>query len=161
MASTTPVLKQVSWLSLVPQLAIAVLLVLAAGRLGAGDPYLAAAIVYLAMLFSLRWIVAFHHRMGMRHVRNGEFERAIQRFEKSYEFFRRHPWIDKFRYVTLLSSARPSYREMALLNIAFSHGQIGNGRQAQEYYRKTLAEFPDSGMAKSSLRMMAAAQNAS
>lgn len=161
MASTTPILKQVSWLSLLPQIAIVVLLVQAAGRLGADNPFLAAAIVYLTALFSLRWLVAFHHRMGMRHFKKGNFEVAIQHFEKSYDFFHNHPWVDKYRYITLLSSTRASYREMALLNIAFSHSQIGNGRQAKDYYEKALAEFPDSEIAKSSLRMMAAARETS
>lgn len=73
MASTTPILKQVSWLSLVPQIAIGVLLVQAAKHIGADNPFLAAAIVYLAALFSLRWLVAFHHRMGMRHFKKGNF----------------------------------------------------------------------------------------
>lgn len=160
MASTTPVLKQFSWISLVPQLGFFALLFLAARRLGADDPFLAAAIIYIAMLISLRWLVAFDHRMGMRHFKKGNFEKAIPRFEKSYEFFERHPWVDKARFVTMLSSTRVSYREMALLNIAFSHSQIGDGRQAKAYYERVLAEFPESAIAKSSLRMIASAQGA-
>ena len=121
----------------------------------------APAVVYLAALFSRRWLVAFHHRMGMVHLKSGHFETAIHCFEKSYEFFRRYPWVDKYRYITLLSSTRISYREMALVNVAFCHGQTGNGRESKEYYEKALAEFPDSQIAKSSLRMIASAQEAS
>lgn len=158
MASARPILKQTAWLSLVPQAVIFVLLVLGARRLGAGDPVFAAAIVYLVALFSLRWLVAFHHRKGIRRFKRGRYERAIGEFRKSYDFFTRHPWIDRFRYVTLLSSSRVSYREMALVNIAFCHGQIGAGREAREYYERALAEFPDSELAKAALRMMESAQ---
>ena len=159
MASTTPVLQQISWPSLVPQIVIGVLLFQAAEHMGADNPVMAAAIVYVAALFSLRWLVAFHHRMGMRNYKKGNFEKAMGYFEKSHDFFRRHPWIDKYRYITLLSSTRISYREMALLNIAFCHGQIGNGRESKEFYESALAEFPDSEIAKAALRMIASTRN--
>jgi len=161
MASTTPIIKQISWLSVVPQLAIGALLVLAADLLGAGNPVLVAAAAYLAMLFPLRWLVASHHRRGIALIKKGNFERAIDDFQKSYRFFREHPWVDTYRYVTLLSSSRVGYREMALVNIAFCHGQIGNGRKSKEYYERALAEFPESEIAKSALRMIASAQELS
>ena len=36
---------------------------------------------------------------------------------------------------------------MGLCNIAYCYGQIGDGQKAKEYYEKTLAEFPESGLA--------------
>ncbi|MDH3242812.1 MAG: hypothetical protein OEO83_19325, partial [Alphaproteobacteria bacterium] len=65
MASKTPIIKQISWLSVVPQLAIGALLVLAADLLGASNPLLVAVVIFLAMLFSLRWLGASHHRRGI------------------------------------------------------------------------------------------------
>ncbi len=79
-------------------------------------------------------------------------------FKLSYDFFTRHPWIDDWRFITLLSSSRVSYREMALLNMAFCHAQEGDGVKAKEFYQRTLKEFPDSGMAKASLRMIESAE---
>ena len=159
MASTTPIIKQISWLSLVPQLAILALLFLAADLLGAGDPVVVAIVAYLAAFVFLRWMVAAHHRRGMGLVKKQAFERAIEEFAKSLRFFEAHPWVDRYRYVTLLSSSRMSYREMALLNIAFCHGQIGNGRESKDWYEKALAAFPDSELAKSALRMLASARD--
>ncbi|MDH3228882.1 MAG: hypothetical protein OEN55_03715 [Alphaproteobacteria bacterium] len=161
MASTPPIIKQIAWLSVVPQLAIGAVLVLAADLLGAGNPLLAAAVAYLALFFPLRWLVASHHRKGIALIKKQDFEPAIDEFQKSYRFFQNHPWVDTYRYVTLLSSSRMSYREMALVNIAFCHSQIGNGRESKEYYEKALAEFPESEIAKSALRMIAAAQELS
>lgn len=158
MTSTTPIIKQISWLSLAPQLAVGALLFLAADLLGAGDPFLVAAVAYLALLFSLRWLVAYHHRKGIALVKKAGFEQAIERFLKSLAFFQKHPWVDKYRYVTLLSSTGISYREMALVNIAYCHGQIGNGLKSKKYYETALVEFPESEIAKSALRMIASAR---
>lgn len=46
------------------------------------------------------------------------------------------------------------YREMALINIAFAHGQIGNGNKAKEFYQRTLDEFPNNIMASAALKMI-------
>lgn len=83
-----------------------------------------------------------------------KFEEAILDFEKSYTFFKKYGWIDKYRFITLLSSSKMSYREMALANIGFCYSQIGNGIKSKEYYERTLAEFPESGLAKSALKMI-------
>lgn len=59
----------------------------------------------------------------------------------------------------MLSSSKMSYREMALANIGFCYGQIGNGEQSKVYYEKTLLEFPESGLAKSALKLITAAES--
>ena len=51
-----------------------------------------------------------------------------------------------------------SYREMALVNIAFCHSQTGNGDQAKQYYRKALDLFPDSGLAEAGMNMILAVE---
>ena len=75
-------------------------------------------------------------------------------FERSYQFFTRHAWVDRWRYVALLTASRMSYREIALLNTAFCYSQIGDGKRSRDTYDQTLREFPDSQMAKTALRMM-------
>ena len=78
----------------------------------------------------------------------------------SYGFFNKKQWIDKYRFIILLSASRISYKEMALLNIAFCYGQLGDGKRSREFYEKTLTEFPDSEMAKTALNMLNAVKNA-
>ena len=95
----------------------------------------------------------------MKKVKNGDFKEAISDFMKSYEFFDKNNWIDKYRFLTLLSSSKMSYKEMALNNIAFCFSQIGNGVKAKEFYEKTLKEFPESGLAKAGLNMMNSINN--
>ncbi len=92
-------------------------------------------------------------------VKQEQFEEAILNFERSYEFFKENDWLDKYRFLTLLSSGKMSYKEMALNNIAFCYGQIGNGKLSKEYFQRTLDEFPESGMAKVGLRFLNSMSN--
>ncbi len=159
MSSNKPVVHQIAWISLIPNFILFILLVYLVGRIvpPAIASYLIIAL-YMFIILALRSIPR-NHRKGMKFFKAGQYAQAISEFQKSYDFFTRHAWIDKYRYIVLLSSSRISYTEMALLNTAFCYTQIGEGALAIEYYEKTLAQFPDSEMAKSALRMMQSLTN--
>jgi tetratricopeptide (TPR) repeat protein len=159
MASKKPIVKQVAWLSVIPQIAFLMAMIFLAGALGFQNAILPGVIIYLAISFPLRFGIPHHHRKGIALFKQGAFAEAIPFFEKSYLFFKKYSWVDRYRYVTLLSSSQISYREMALLNIAFCHGQSGDGKKSRDYYEKTLYEFPDSEMAKASLQMFQSAKD--
>ena len=55
-----------------------------------------------------------------------------------------------------MSAKAPTLRPMALVNIAFCHGQMGSGQLAKAYYERALQEFPNSGIATAALRMLIA-----
>lgn len=82
------------------------------------------------------------------------FAEAIREFEASYAFLSRYRWLDDYRCVFLMSPAAMTYREMALINIAFSYSQLGDGAKTVEYYRRTLNEFPENQMARAALSMI-------
>ena len=156
MSSGRPVIRQIAWIALIPQLIILIVLVVLTSMIfGVSSPIpdLAVILYFLYPLVS-RKLIAHNHRSGIRLFKAGDYVHAIDEFEKSYDFFMKHKWIDKYRFVILLSSGRISYAEMALLNIAFCYTQIGDGNRAKMYYGKTLEQFPDSGMAKAALQMM-------
>jgi tetratricopeptide (TPR) repeat protein len=111
------------------------------------------------MSFGLRYFVPKSHRIGMKMVNQQNFLEAVNHFENSYQFFKRNYWIDKYRFITLLSSSKISYQEMALNNIAFCYAQAGNGIKSKEFYEKTLIEFPNSGIAKAGLNIINAGEN--
>ncbi len=113
-----------------------------------------AALTYLILSKLLRRLITIEHRKGMIKVKSEDYNSTIIHFKNSYEFFKNNNWIDKYRFLTLLSSGRMSYREMALNNIAFCYGQIGNGNLSKEYYEKTLKEFPQNTMAKAGLKLL-------
>jgi len=58
----------------------------------------------------------------------------------------------------MMSPSAMSFREMALINIAFAHSQIDNGEKAKHYYQRALDEFPNNGMAIVALRMIESAE---
>jgi tetratricopeptide (TPR) repeat protein len=109
------------------------------------------ALGYLAYSFGSKAILLRHHRQGINLSKLGLFREAIDEFQSSYSFLRKYPWIDKYRFITMLDSSAVPYREMALCNIAFSYVQLDEKVKAQEYYRKALEESPESDMAKSGL----------
>ncbi len=43
---------------------------------------------------------------------------------------------------------------MALYNLGYCYTQVGDKQKAIEYYQKTLAEFPDSRMAREALNIL-------
>jgi len=159
MSSKTPTIKQISWISIIPQLIVMGVIMSLWYLINPEKALLFGALTYLAISFSLRNLIPKDHRNGMKKVKNGNFKEAISDFEKSYEFFNKNEWIDKNRFLTLLSSSRISYKEMALNNIAFCYGQIGNGIKSKEFYERTLKEFPESAIAKAGLNMLNSINN--
>lgn len=154
MASNPPIIKQVAWVSLIPQIAFMLILFSIFDQLGFKDSVFYGALTYLLLSMSLRYFVPKNHREGMKLTKSSQFEKAIPEYQKSYKFFTDNSWIDEYRFITLLSSSKMNYREMALCNIAFCYSQIGNGTKAIELYQKTLIEFPENGLAQSALKML-------
>jgi len=154
MASNPPVIKQVAWISLIPQIAFILVLISIYHLLGFKNPEIFGAFTYLILSNALRYFIPKNHREGMKFTKTNQFEKAISEYEKSYDYFTRNEWIDKYRFITLLSSSKMNYKEMALCNIAFCYSQIGNGTKTIEYYKKTLEEFPENPIAESALKML-------
>jgi hypothetical protein len=109
---------------------------------------------YLAYSFGSRAMLLRHHNAGMAALHQARWGEAIVHFRASFEFFSEHSWIDRYRAITMMSPSAASYREMALLNVAFCHAQLGNGPAARAAYERVSREFPDSPLAKSTLRLI-------
>jgi tetratricopeptide (TPR) repeat protein len=154
MSSKVPTIKQIAWISLIPQLGLLALLMAAYYYFEVEEFILYGAATYLVISYLLRTQIPKQHREGMFLVKRQDFAAAIPRFEKSFDYFTKNEWIDKYRYFILLSSSRASYKEMALINIAFCYSQIGDGDMAKKYYNKTLDLFPGSMMASTALKMI-------
>lgn len=154
MATKIPTIRQVNWTALIPQAIIFGGLYYIWEIFNPFMPFLSAAISFLLLSLILKSTLAKHHRAGMAKVKLGQFKGAIDDFKASYTHFKEKEWIDQYRAVTLLSSSKLSYLEMALVNVAFCYGQIGDGENAKAYYEKALEEFPDSQIAQTALKML-------
>ena len=154
MASRLPVVKQVAWLSLIPQIILLVIIFSVCHRYFPETYYLIGFSVYFVLLYLLRTLIPSKHRKGVKLFRKKRYEEAIPCFQESYSFFSRNQWLDKYRFITMLSSSRISYVEMALLNEAFCLSQLERKAEAIEKYETVLQRFPDSEMAISALKML-------
>ena len=154
MASNVPTVRQISWTSLIPQLLLIGLLIYIYQLLDFGDPFIAGALTYAILAFGLRNLVAKPHRKGISLVKKQKFVDALPFFEKSVDYFSKNRWVDKYRYITLLSSSKLTYKEMGLCNIAFCYSQTGNGLKAKEVYEQILKEYPENGLANAGLNML-------
>ena len=161
MRSTAPVIRRIAWGSVIPQLFFMGLLVFGYYLIGAKEFFLYGLLSYLTLSFGLRYFIPRSHRWGMAQIRQRNYREAIPYFQRSYEFFKRYSWIDKYRFLTLLSSSKMCYREMALINTAFCFIQIGDEKKGLEYYNHALIEYPNSDEARAGLNHLNGSKNKS
>ncbi len=154
MSSNIPIVRQIAWLSIIPQLIIIVLMMLIWYQFDKRNFMILSALSFLVIALILRKLIAKEHQNGIVKVKHEQFKDAILHFETSYNYFKQHNWIDKYRFLTLFSASKISYKEMALVNIAFCYGQIGEGKLSKSYYQKAIDEFPESKIAKTGLNFL-------
>ncbi|WP_445714416.1 tetratricopeptide repeat protein [Flavobacterium sp.] len=154
MASETPTIRQTAWVSVIPQFLFMGLLLLVFHQISSENAVLYGAVTYLSISYILRNFIPKSHRKGLSLYNENRFLEGIDSFQKSYDFFCQHNYLDKYRYLLLLSSSKMGYKETALNNIAFGYSQIGDGKKAKEYYERLLVEFPKNGIAKVALKMI-------
>ena len=154
MASNVPIIRKIEPLFLIPHYAIMGLLVYIYYLLELKDYLPAGIVTFFILALALRNFISGRHRQGMRLVKQNKFKEAIPLFEKSVEYFTRNEWVDKYRYLTLLSPSKITYREMGLCNIAFCYSQTGDGQKAKQLYELVLREFPENGLARAGLNML-------
>lgn len=109
------------------------------------------AIVYLIYSYGSRALLLKHHRLGRVLSDQGKYREAITAFERSYKFFSKHSWLDEYRFLTMMTPALQTFREMALINIAYCYVQLGDVEQAAAYYGRAITEYPTSKMARAGL----------
>lgn len=149
-----PVVRQMNYWSIITQLAILGGLWWIWETTTGEHALICACVSYLVLQQMIRrWLTPYQIK-GMRLVKWGEYQAAIDSFEKSYASFARYPWLDKYRSILLLSSSKMSYREMALCNLGFCYGMIGDGAKAKAYYQQALEEFPCCMVAETTLRFL-------
>lgn len=154
MINKVPLFSQIALTSLAIQLVIICLLYYAFEKLAIGDSMIMAALTYSILAFILRKTITKNHRKGMVLLKQNQYLNCIPYFEKSISFFDQNKWVDQFRFITLLSSSKLSYKEMALCNIAFAYSQIGDGEKAILYYEKVRTLNPTNGLAVAGLNML-------
>ncbi len=158
-----PVSIYSSWARSIPQIIVTATLTFAAMTLFPDNKLMAGLATSLGIFFIytylVRYFVASAHRKGMAALSSRDFDTAIQEFERSYAFFKKHEWLDKYRSIIFMTSSIWSYREMALMNIAATYGMKKDTRMYREANEFLLKEFPDNKRAKDALEFLSALKN--
>ena len=160
MSLQVPIVRRISWPGIIPQLvALVVCILFSVAILGASSNAVAmGAFCYLAYSFGSRAILLREHHAGIRAAQAGRHEAAIRHFQSSYDFLQRRSWIDRYRFVVLMNPSACTFREMALVNMAVAHVQLGRGAEATVLYERALHEFPGSVLAASGLKIIRTAE---
>lgn len=154
MSSNISTVRQIAWISIVPHLGLMGLLIFIWYQFDPQDHFFKGALTYLTISFCLRTFIPHDHRQGMSLLKQRKYLDAISSFQKSYDFFTRNTWVDRYCYLTILISSKMTHREIALNNIAFCYRQMGNKAKSKEYYEQALSEFPDSEIAQVGLNSL-------
>lgn len=161
MAGKVPVVRQGSLKQAVPQFAILFVLMFTVAFLEPVDEWrwMAGTVIGLCIwMVTARLFLPPKFRKGMRLIHKKALDDAIPHFESCVAYLAKNPWLDRWRAVLMLSNSAYSYREMALINIAFCHSQSGRGREAKAIYEQILAEYPENGIASFALNMIRAVE---
>lgn len=162
MTTKVPVVRKTSSMLVIHQFIVLATVVLGAWLLLGERMGISALAVgagaFLAYSFGSRALLTQSHRAGMLLTRQGQYRDAIKKYEQSYAFFSKHVWIDDYRSLVLLTPSAMSYREMALVNIAYCHAKMGKDKLAIAAYERTLREFPHNEIAAATLKRIEAAE---
>jgi hypothetical protein len=126
-----------------------------------GEAFLFGATIYVIYSFGSRYLIPAAHRRGVKTMSLKGYDTVIDQFQRSYEFFSKHYWLDKYRGVTMMSPSIWSYREMALMNVASAAVAQKDFVVAQAACLRVLEEFPQNEIASSAVEMIQATSGAS
>jgi tetratricopeptide (TPR) repeat protein len=101
---------------------------------------LAGCVSYLILAWCLRFTFQKHHMNGMKFLQAKNYSDAAAAFQRSHDFFKKHPSIDKYRFITMFSSSAIPYQQMALNNMGICYLHMGENAKALDAFKK-LAEL--------------------
>jgi len=154
MAHDLPVTRSINYFYLILQIVFVAVLYVGFQYSGSDEAGLWAAMTYLVIAYGTRYFVPIDHRRGMRELKQGDYEKALVSFEKSFDFFSKHSWVDRFRMFTTFSVSKLCYREIAMVNKAFTLVCLGRKEEAKALYEACLEEYPKNSIAFYGLKML-------
>jgi hypothetical protein len=123
MASKVAFAKQeTNWLALIPKLAVIGILSLCFYQIDKQNFFILAFVLYLIFTFlSRKFFFSNSLRRGIKLIREAKFGEAIPVIKKTIDYYTEHAWIDKYRFVLLISSSKRTIREMSICNLAYCY----------------------------------------
>ena len=135
----SPALTALSLSGLLPLVGIAALVT---GRPMAG--VLIGSMVFLTYrVVIVPWTLLSAHRRGVRDVRSGKHEWALEAFRDSEKLFVAHPWLDRYRWFFLCSGTAVPYATAARYNQTSCLAQLGRRAEALAILHTLESESPN------------------
>lgn len=153
MASKVAFVKQEkNWFSLFPKLLILGILCLSFYPVDKQNFFFIGLFIYFLLTILARWLF-FPNVLyeGIKLIREAKFQEAIPVVQQTVDYYSKKPWIDKYRFWLLISSAKRSITESSSCNLAYCYLQIGQVKRAKEIYENVLHEYPENINARSML----------
>ena len=94
---------------------------------------------YLILAWSLRLTFQKHHMNGMKFLRAKNYSEAATAFQKSHDFFVKHPLVDKYRFITMFSTSAFPYQQMALNNLGLCYLHMEENAKALDTFKQLAA----------------------
>jgi tetratricopeptide (TPR) repeat protein len=119
-----------------------------------GTGSLVGLIVLVVYVKGMQWYLMRYHQAALKLIRAGKFDEALVPLQKALEFYTEHPGLDRWRHVLMATASRFSLREVAMMNIAYCFGQIGDKEKMIKHYERLASEYPDNMAAQNTLRFI-------
>jgi tetratricopeptide (TPR) repeat protein len=161
MSSKVPFVKQETvWLAIIPHIIVIGILCMVYYQWDRRNYFVFGFITYLIIWYGLR-TMAFPKEVhkSIRLIKEEKFGEAIPYIERSIEFYNKHLWIDKYRFLLMVSSSKRGIRESSICNLGFCLLQIGQVKAAKEVYEDILRQYPENTVAIIQLRTINAISN--
>lgn len=102
-----------------------------------------APIIFAALAYILQHLLLKDNSKGAQLAKIKDYENAISHFKKCADYLTKNEWIDRHRYITVLSRSRLSYREVVLLNWAFCLAKAGRKQEATGLLQDIIKQYPE------------------
>lgn len=154
MTSKIPFVKQdTHWIAFIPQVIFICLFSLLFYQYERQFFLLYALMLYFVVKLLMRMLffpgVLYN---GIKLIKLEKLKEAIPEIEKTIDYYTTHAWVDKYRFLLMISSSERSIREVSVCNLAFCLLHTGEIDKAKELYETVLLEYPKNIIAKGALK---------
>jgi len=153
MASKVAFVKQeTNWFAIFPKLLVIEILCLCFYPIDKQRFFIIAFVLYLLLtLLARRLFFPNVLYEGIKLIGEAKFEEAIPIVQQTIDYYLKKPWIDKYRFWLLISSAKRSITESSTCNLAYCYLQAGQAERAKNIYEDVLLRYPENINAKTML----------
>lgn len=145
--------QETKWIALVPRLVLLAILCFLLYPYDNQIFFVYAFFLYLAITYSIKYsMIPGSTFTGVKFLKKGQFEEALPFIEKDIEYYSSKPWIDKYRFLLMISSSALSFREMSLCNRAWCLLQTGRVKETIDQYESVIRHYPQNVVTRAQLK---------